>query len=363
MSTLIHLPHNDWDADKAERFGPRHGPHARATADFLALVLQEQPILHHLSHLDYTLPVRAGSGVLPTGLLFQAANHCYDQHLPFGLAPEVVWLTILAEVATTVKENAAHYASLYTSTPDARERIEVYVDHFVYGQPNDWTAGISQFDSMLRPRVPTVIADRSLLRFSTSTPVSNVACLIAFMDAASPFFDFQMRTRCGIPLVRLEGTAADWRSIVDGATFLAEAFGQHLGGYFAELVPVLEKLARTAEGGPIDISFWDSMYKLANDSGGPYVSGWLTTLLAYEGGQDGKKRLRKRFDRACLPNSEHHARLTTHAMPSQVAVVPFVWKYLDTAIPMRFVTGVLGVEFDGEVYAPRVGFAVIEGAG
>ena len=58
-----------------------------------------------------------------SSLLIYALNTCYDFHLPFALSPEVIWYTIISEIATCVKKDPETYAHLYTTTPKEKQKI------------------------------------------------------------------------------------------------------------------------------------------------------------------------------------------------------------------------------------------------
>jgi hypothetical protein len=53
---------------------------------------------------------------------------------------------------------------------------------------------------------------------------SNVASLVAFMDAASPYYDCHVMSLGGIPRVVLFGEAADYRRLLTAARELARLF-------------------------------------------------------------------------------------------------------------------------------------------
>jgi hypothetical protein len=51
--------------------------------------------------------------------------------------------------------------------------------------------------------------------------------------------------------------------------------------WFDALCPVLDEIAATAAGDPVDEDFWRSLYKWESQSGGNFVSGWITVLFAH----------------------------------------------------------------------------------
>lgn len=348
---------------KQERWFTPQGVEQASTSALLLAAMPGCSTLHHVSNETYT--AREGAREVGVNLLIQTLNYCYDQHVSFSFAPEVAWYMITNAVAETVRQDPGTYAHLFTTKPGEKQKVKVYINHFIYGQPNDWTQGIAQFDAELRKLVPDGIMDHMLPKFSTATPVSNVALLLSFMDAASPFYEYEMMTLCGIPSIRLEGTAEDWRLVRTKAQALSEVIPT-LRGYFDALLPVLDEIAATASGKTPDLRFWSNIFKLDGGSGGPYVNGWITTFFAYGVNTDWHTKekitsLRKSFgwEQTALRS---FGGWKTNQFPLHIAGAEFTWVYYDQEYPMQFAAGILDVKQDGEFLSPRLGFAVLERA-
>jgi Domain of unknown function (DUF4419) len=203
--------------------------------------------------------------------------------------------------------------------------------------------------------VPAAVLDH---HFSTTTEEAETARLIALMDVASPYYRYEWYTACGIPQIRLDGTAADWQSLHFRADQLAREFAG-LSGYFTELLPVLQAIAETASGTTPDENFWRSIYKHMNSSGGMFVTGWITAFLAYIKLPDGSQ-LKHEFDwRSQMSNP--WGGYKTNWFPSHVSKVQFVWDEDGTWHDMTLAAGITGVDLDDDTFlAPRLGFAVTE---
>lgn len=343
-----------------------HGP-IREPTDAWASKLAGRPVVddHHNTNPDVAMPpsewsgkVYASRGLGATSLLFQVLNRCYDHHHRVALRPEVVWFMISNTVATCVKKNPDDYAAIFTTTPGTKQKVVVSIDHFVYGRPNDWAAGISQFDAKMRELVPSNIPDLMLPDFSTADANANVALLVSFLDAASPFYDYGMSTCCGFPAIRVDGTVEDWQAMVDRVPQLAAKFPP-LDAYFFHVLGVLKRIVRTLEHpDDPDMDFWRSMFKIGGGSGGPYINGWITSFIGYTEAHDGQ-RLRKPESLAWSVTRSFGG-LTTGDLPSHVATVPFEWDYLGTKIPMLWQAGVMGCEVIDGFYTPTLGFRVLE---
>jgi hypothetical protein len=303
--------------------------------------------------------------IATVSLLIQASHRAFQEHLPLSLAPEVLWYAICHEVAIHVKQDPRAHAKWFTTRPDERVKIDVRDDSLVYGSTeNNWGRLLSLFRAPLRANVPEHTAQLFLPTFSTTTPESEAATLVAFMDVVSSYYEFGFATLCGIPAVRLEGSAEDWRLLVQSASALAEAF-PGLRPYFTDLVPVLKEIAIVAAGADPDPKFWASLYKFNDGSGGPYVTGWITAFFAHVPVGRGGFEPKREYDWRKLASKQHFGGFQTNDFPAHVSSVPATWTYapdgnLDRKIPMGFAAGVLGVDHDEGFLAPRLGYAIYE---
>ncbi|MFJ6620085.1 DUF4419 domain-containing protein [Kitasatospora sp. NPDC091335] len=312
-------------------------------------------------------------------LLLRAARAAFAEHLPLSLSPDVLWYAVVHEVAVHVRMYPPRYRALFRAVGGRRAPIVVRDDGLAgpaavwsgpVGAGPDWSgpaagAGPDWSRSVRLVREPLVAAVGAELvdlfrpDFSTTTPDDVSSALVALMDVVSPYYDFRWETRCGIPRVRLEGTAGDWARLAAGVGALAQRFGW-LAPWFAQLRPVVDEIAATAAGGPVDEDFWRSLFKWRSMSGGPRVTGWLTAFLAHTQTPDGP-RLRRSFDwREAAGREYHQEAFEVNDFPSHVSKVPFVWEVLGREVPMVLVGGVLGIERDGEYLRPRLGTAVLE---
>jgi len=311
---------------------------------------------------------RAGNAaayeVATVSLGIQAIHQAFAAHVPLSLTPDFMWYLIVHEVAEYVRQNPRAHAGVFTDTPESRQVIVVRDDSLRRGDPAGWQHSVALVRDPLRAKISDYSLGLFLPRFSTTTDEAQTALLITLMDVVSSFYEFEWYTLCGIPQIRLEGDAADWRSLHFQADLLAREFGG-LDGYFTGLLPVLQAIAETASGTTPDEEFWRSIYKHDDSSGGPFVTGWITAFFAYIQTEDGPK-FKGQFGpgepfgwRSLI--SRRGGGYRTNQFPSHVSKVPFVWDYAGTRHDMAFTAGVTGVDFDDDTFlAPRLGFAVTE---
>ncbi|HET6746785.1 MAG TPA: DUF4419 domain-containing protein [Candidatus Saccharimonadales bacterium] len=299
----------------------------------------------------------AAFGSASASLGIQAIHQAYASHTALSLRPEVLWYMIVHEVAQLIKDNSSDYARLFTDTPEAKQTIEVRDDSLRYDAPSEWGRAINLFRDPLREKITDYTADLFLPRFSTSTIEDETTLLIALMDAASPFYEYVMSTRCGIPRIQLEGEPTDWNDLYFRTEMLARDF-HGLAGYFSDLLPVLQQIAETAGGATPNEGFWRSIYKYEDGSGGPHVSGWITAFFAYIQTKEGPQ-LKKEFDWRSFAKKGWGG-YKTNQFSTHVSKVPFTWDYFGTKYPMAFGAGITNVGFEGSFLVPRLGFAVAE---
>jgi len=163
----------------------------------------------------------------------------------------------------------------------------------------------------------------------------------------------------------LLGTPEDWRSVRTRAQVFREF---DLDFWIDPLMPILDAFVSASEG-RVDKPFWNSMYKLKNASGGPYVTGWMQALFPYlveqTAGQTSNRKRNPYLDSWAkgLESPFGGGPLTTD-FPCALSSVPFVWHYLLQRFDMEFLGGFVGVGQDPSSLAvsPRIAWAVREAA-
>jgi hypothetical protein len=323
------------------------------TGAFLQNVLGYAPVIEALSHDTFT-HTDASEGIR-TNMLLAAADLCFQAHIPFGLRPEVLWYTILSQVAAEVKARPDTYRSMFTTKAEGKDLICVRHDGLRLGHAYGWDQAIGMFEKPLREKVPGDLANVCLPDdLSTCGSAEGLANLIAFMDAASPYYNYEVWTRCGIPKVAILGSAQDWRNLEARVSRIAVRFPA-LAQYFRAVAPLLTQIVQAADGGSVDTKFWDSMYKRNSGSGGDKLTGWLTSFFAFLSNNEGKTHPRTDF------KWDHGdwGGISPAAFPSSVSAVPFIWDYFGRRMEMKFCGGVLtNVEIEGFM-TPRLGWAVV----
>jgi hypothetical protein len=197
-------------------------------------------------------------------------------HRPLSLSPDAIWLLICQGVANHINANAEVLRTRFVYH-EGKVQIGVRRDDFVKGSPeNPWAEAIEEFTQKVREHIGSAF-DLFQPTFTTTGPVERAVAGVVLLDAMQSYFTYDMDTFCGIPAITLEGTPEDWQSIADRA----EQFGSlDLEWWLESLREILHQFVAAARG-VVDRQFWQSLYKYHDESGGPMITGWISTLFPY----------------------------------------------------------------------------------
>ncbi|HCQ31672.1 TPA: hypothetical protein DIU27_04820 [Candidatus Collierbacteria bacterium] len=297
------------------------------------------------------IKARFGFG-MPASPLIQASFWAFSQHLPLRLEPGHFWTTIIQEVATMVKLDPERFAALFNGDPNNKKKVIVRCDE-LFGDDSAWPLAIGRFRSALAVETDTELVEGFFPHFTTDDETHELAYLVSVMDAASPYFDFEVHTLCGIPEIHLDGTHADWLSLYERIEWLEKNFGQNV--YFDRIKARVRQIADQVGRNTPDIAMWRSFFKYRQRSGGALANGWLTDFYAYVYGKNGPQF------KAEVAGDGRYDGYSLNEFPSGMSVVPFIWQVMDSRYPMRFFAGLTGMEMQNGVLTPLIGYGVIEG--
>lgn len=299
----------------------------------------------------------------PAHPLIEAAHTAFAKHYPLVLSPDDVWLCLAQGFALHVEANAEALRSRFVRH-EGQLTLTIIRDNFVMGSPdNDWQGCFAEWSDAIAAHIGKK-RDLVVAAFSTTGPIERAASEIVLMSAMKSYFHFALCTLCGIPAITLLGSVADWQAIRHRAEVFAEF---DLTDWGRVLLPVLDQFVKAAAGAP-DRAFWQSMYKLHDESGGPYVTGWINVLFPYldagvalDGGDPpngGVVRNEHAF--TWSRDSASAEGPTPSRFPSGLSRVPLAWNYLGTIFPMTLKAGFVGISQDRQTRAvqPAIGWAV-----
>ena len=278
-----------------------------------------------------------------------AVDTAFRYHLPLALSPDHVWLLLTQGFAQHVVRNAESLRDQFVPH-DQQATIQVHRDDLQQLPPDaPWDEVIDEIAAEIRKHIGKR-RDLIVANFSTTGPLERIVSQVSLMEAVSPYFEYLVVTLCGIPSITLTGCQRDWQSIRERAWALGD-FG--LKTWVDALVPILDHFVQAFDG-QVDQDFWRSIYKRNEESGGPYISGWLPVFLP-----DLQPRIRSPYGNDVLRE------ITSADFPSGLNRVEFIWRVgehrsASTEYPMELLSGFVGIEQDPSSLAvqPALGWCV-----
>ena len=206
-------------------------------------------------------------------------SQAWAKHYGVIVSPDLIWYTVLAELAVEIKANHKKYKDLFTTSD---EKVNILVP---ISDPE--LIDLNLIADRLNELVPTNTG-LFLPKFSTSTPESQLAFKAAFADAVSPYYNYGMYM-CDITSVKVLGTKEDWDLMLGNIASLKELVSiddeplkirgrVDRGNYFDRVSNIISKIKGTYNE-PND-EFLKGIFELERcGSGGQVeVKGWITDL-------------------------------------------------------------------------------------
>ncbi len=303
----------------------------------------------------------------------KAAHDSFYDHHPLVIRPDDVWFCIAQGFAAHVNQNVEMLRERFVAH-DGKKKLIVDRPDFLLGQSNPWPEVFQAFGDQIGAHVGKLQKLVSA-RFSTTTPIEAAAFDVCVMDVFQGYFDYEILAGCGIPEITVLGTPEDWASMIPRVRHLSE-YG--LEEWAAALVPVLEKIQKTAAG-ERDTGFWRSFFRYESGSGPAELTGWILTLFPYLISEIETKRLAPNPYLSTWAQGWRHADTREESLglnsldqaqgpgmwniPGSLASAPVRLedRMTEAEHTLRLVAGMFGVEQDVETLAlsPAFGWAVV----
>lgn len=187
----------------------------------------------------------------------------WGDHLSIVISPEIVWYTLLCELAAIVKADPEKYRDVFTTSKEKQNIIVVTAELVVMP--------LNQMVDLLRHVVPTNTS-KFFPEFSTSTERSIWACNAAFADMCSPYYNYMMLL-CGFPSIDVRGDKEDWENLVQSWNNLKDIVP---GQWHQQVAKILSDIYASLD----DAAFWKGMFRLEKCGSGSQVEvcGWWANL-------------------------------------------------------------------------------------
>lgn len=286
---------------------------------------------------------------------YRSIVKAYANHQSITLSPDMIWLVISQGFARYVNAHAEELRPKLVSH-EGKMDLAIMTEKNLLAEDVDWPSLIGDFSSQIDKHTKGDIAKTITADFTTTGPVERVASQITLMESVKSYFEYIVyRIACGIPSVTLQGTAEDWRRVLEKSWQLKQ-YG--LESWVNALEPILQEFIKAAQGHP-NQAFWKNMVKkqnVAHLKGGACspdkpteLDGWLLKLFPDENGKT-------------LDKVRHNKQ-----MPSEYVRVGFKYRVVDPAnanliseTPMELWAGFVGAKVDTarNMLTPTMGWLV-----
>lgn len=218
---------------------------------------------------------------------FDGLYHAYAEHRPFTLSPDMIWQLIMQGFSQHVNNNAEQLRKHFVSH-QGKLTLLVRNDAIDLGNPNSpWEDVFPEFTKQIGDYIGKNELNTFTSNFSTSTTVTKMASQITLMNAMKEYFEYVVFTiGCGIPSITIEGTAEDWKLVLQKTKALEK---YELGWWTKQLYPILNQFVKAAQKQE-DKDFWRNMFKIhkANQAyKSDKIDGWFVKFYPYD--KNGKR--------------------------------------------------------------------------
>jgi hypothetical protein len=206
----------------------------------------------------------------------QYLSTAYATHHGIVIKPDYIWYTILCEIAMLVKKEPAKYQQIFT---DSKKKKEVSVPTL-----DPVVMPINTLIDALFDLIPKGLSREDiLLNFSTTGKADTFGFSTAFLDAASPYYNYSMYM-CGFNKIKVLGTVEDYKRMLKAINHLVlDIFDMP-----DEISPVMEylmKIALIVEDLKLNFDnreFWAGIFYVEFCGSGHQeeVRGWFSNLFA-----------------------------------------------------------------------------------
>lgn len=291
----------------------------------------------------------------------------FNHHIPLCFGPDDLWNLIIQGVSKHIELNAEKLRHKFVDF-DGKKTLMIQRDNFVKGSPkNNWAGCFEEWSAQITKNIGQENTNNLIPNFSTTGLLEKAVHELSLMDCMKSYFEYGMRTCCGISKVKLLGSLEDWKELRKMLTNLRQ---YDLDWWMDAIEPVVDMIIKTYNGElkkEESKRFWYSIYKKYSTHGSgasTYVTGWITNFFPYTSNDSKRHRFTtleylmkedKEENRGwgTLPGSIEH-----NVVPNGVLSCPFNWIYYGQKIPMNIYGGFAGCEYKDGYIQPVLAWAV-----
>lgn len=250
----------------------------------------------------------------PPNGVFQGLYKAFDRHRAYVLTPDTVWAALTRAFVNyqRLPGNADKLRGVFRIDWQGQKEVHIVNNEVRRKDPNiDIKPFVGQFTAAVGEVLPEL--SRALtLEFTTSTVLDKLINSITVLAGASSYVSLTMHTCCGLPEVRMMGTAVDWETLKQRGRALLEYMPPC--PWRAKTLNLLSELSSSAQGN-WDPEWWKGLFNENGMSGGPFFDGHFRLLFPPA-------------DVTKFPEGKYSC--TIEGIPAFTVDVPFTWDYYGT---------------------------------
>jgi hypothetical protein len=266
-------------------------------------------------------------------------------HYPIRIKPDDIWLLIVQAFSNHVNANSEELRHYFVDF-DGKKTLKVTYNIDPKGVNKKILEDFSiQINKQMEEYLGKEIMENLTPNFTTTDYDSIIISRLSIMGAFKKYFEYKMSCiTCGNPYIILEGTAEDYKTIINKAKNLRK---YKFEWYIDRIIPLIQKMVEAKEGN-IDIEhFKNIIHKRTSEwvyTTSIYLSGWILQFFAYQ--KEGNK---------IIPFKDHEIEIEfLDKLANQMLIVPFTIIDENTKVkyPMKYKVGFIGCDINekNEVY-------------
>ena len=280
----------------------------------------------------------------------------YADHRPISISPDMIWLLICQGFSAHVNNNIEELRKKFVKFDGKKKLIvntQLISQEFKKGSTKSpWPLAFPVMSDSISKYVKSDIHNLYVQSFSTTTSVEKAAYEVALLDVMGGYFEYEFSTMCGIPTINIEGTKTDWLKIRNG---LQHFKGYKIDNWINSLEPIIQQFVDASDN-KIDTAFWSNIFKRKDESGGPYITGWIIKFFPYINNNN-QMEINPYIYKEPKKLTEG---LLTNQFNNGLSKANFIWNYYGTNYEMEFLAGFIGIKQDLNTLTlrPEIGWLV-----
>ncbi|TCN55423.1 DUF4419 domain-containing protein [Flavobacterium circumlabens] len=281
----------------------------------------------------------------------------YADHRRISISPDMIWLMICQGFSTHVNMNAEELRNKFVAFDDKKKLVintQPISNKFKKGSiSSPWPLAFPTMADSISKYIKSDIHNLYVQSFSTTTAIEKSAYEVTLLNVMGGYFEYEYATACGIPEIKIEGTKEDWQKIKRN---IKRFKGYNIDNWINSLEPIIQQFINASDN-KIDHKFWSNIFKRKDESGGPYITGWVIKFFPYV--TDGNQKMIQNpyIDREPEKFMEG---LQTNQFNNGLSKANFIWNYLGRKYEMEFLAGFVGIKQDKKslTLKPEIGWVV-----